>query len=115
MIFVTVVGLAPLLGRLPLTVVGAVLVVTALQLVDRWSLQLVRKVVARETLGWRTISLDLAVIITVAASAIAGDIIVAVLIGVGVAVLLFVRRMSRSIQLSREWASRRCAATLTSG
>jgi SulP family sulfate permease len=96
-IFLAVVGLAPLLGRLPLVVVGAVLVVTALHLVDKWSLQLVRKVLARETLGWRTIALDLAVIATVAVSAIAGNLIIAVLIGVGLAVLLFVRRMSRSI------------------
>jgi len=41
--------------------------------------------------------LDLTVILAVAVTAIAGDIAIAVLIGVGVAVVLFVLRMSRSI------------------
>ncbi len=102
-IFVAVVVLTPLLGRLPLVVVAAVLVVTALQLVDRWSLQLIGKVVRSEMVDWRAIALDLAVIVTVAATAIAGDIVVAVLIGVGVAVLLFVMRMSRSIVRRERW------------
>jgi MFS superfamily sulfate permease-like transporter len=92
-----VVAMASLLGRLPLVVVGAVLVVTAAQLIDKWSLRLVRKIASREMVDWRAIALDLAVIVTVAATAIAGDIVVAVLIGVGVAVVLFVLRMSRSI------------------
>lgn len=96
-IFAVVAALAPLLGKLPLVVVGAVLVVTGLQLVDRWSLQLVRKVISRETLDWHSTTLDLAVILAVAVTAIAGDIAFAVLIGVGVAVVLFVLRMSRSI------------------
>jgi len=96
-IFAVVVALAPLLGRLPLVVVGAILVVTALQLVDRWSLQLVRKVVSRETVDWHSTALDLTVILAVAVTAIAGDVAIAVLIGVGVAVVLFVLRMSRSI------------------
>jgi len=96
-IFVAVVGLAPLLGRLPLVVVGAILIVTALQLVDRWSLQLVRKVVSRDTVDWHSTALDLTVILAVAVTAIAGDVTIAVLIGVGVAVVLFVLRMSRSI------------------
>jgi len=96
-IFAVVVALAPLLGKLPLVVVGAVLVVTALQLVDRWSLQLLRKVISRDTVDWHSTALDLTVILAVAVAAIAGDIAIAVLIGVGVAVVLFVLRMSRSI------------------
>lgn len=96
-IFAVVAALAPLLGKLPLVVVGAVLIVTALQLVDRWSLQLVRKVISRDTVDWHSTALDLTVILAVAVTAIAGDVTIAVLIGVGVAVVLFVLRMSRSI------------------
>jgi anti-anti-sigma factor len=110
-IFSVVVALAPLLAKLPLVVVGAVLVVTGLQLVDRWSLQLVRKVISRETVDWHSTVLDLTVILAVAVTAIAGDIAIAVLIGVGVAVVLFVLRMSRSIvrreQYGDETRSRR--------
>lgn len=96
-IFLAVVAFGALLGKLPLVVIGAVLVVTAIQLVDKWSLELAGKVVSRQTIDWRAIALDLAVIVAVAVTAIAGDVVVAVLIGVGVAVLLFVFRMSRSI------------------
>ena len=96
-IFVAVVALAPLLGRLPLVVVGAILIVTALQLFDRWSLQLVRKALSRDTVDWHSTALDLTVILAVAVTVIAGDVAIAVLIGVGVAVVLFVLRMSRSI------------------
>src|SRR5258705_53779 len=96
-IFSVVVALAPLLAKLRLVVVGAVLVVTGLQLVDRWSLQLLRRVISRDTVDWHSTALDLTVILAVAVTAIAGDIAIAVLIGVGVAVVLFVLRMSRSI------------------
>jgi len=110
-IFVVVAALAPLLSKLPLVVVGAILVVTGAQLVDRWSLQLVRKVISRETEDWHSTALDLTVILAVAVTAIAGDVAIAVLIGVGVAVVLFVLRMSRSIvrreQYGDEMRSRR--------
>lgn len=97
LIFAVVIAVGPLLAMLPLVVVGAVLVVTALQLVDRWSLELLRKIVSRRTVNGRAVAVDLVVIVVVALTAIAGDVIVAVLIGVGVAVVLFVLRMSRSI------------------
>jgi len=117
-IFAVVAVLAPLLAKLPLVVVGAVLVVTGVQLVDRWSLQLVRKVISRETVDWHSTALDLTVILAVAVTAIAGDIVIAVLIGVGVAVVLFVLRMSRSIvrreQYGDEVHSRRARAAAES-
>jgi MFS superfamily sulfate permease-like transporter len=97
LIFAVVTAVGPLLAMLPLVVVGAVLVVTALQLVDRWSLDLVRKILSRRAVSWRAVAVDLAVIVVVALTAIAGDVVFAVLIGVAVAVVLFVLRMSRSI------------------
>lgn len=97
LIFAVVTAVGPLLAMLPLVVVGAVLVVTALQLVDRWSLDLVRKVLSRRAVSGRAAGIDLAVIVVVALTAIAGDVVFAVLIGVAVAVMLFVLRMSRSI------------------
>lgn len=97
LIFAVVTAVGPLLAMLPLVVVGAVLVVTALQLVDRWSLDLVRKILSRRAVSRRAVALDLAVVAVVALTAIAGDVVFAVLIGVVVAVVLFVLRMSRSI------------------
>src|SRR5258708_8583360 len=63
-----------------------------------------RKVASRQTADWRSTALDLAVILAVAVTAIAGDIVIAVLIGVGVAVVLFVLRMSRSIVRPEQYA-----------
>jgi len=60
-------------------------------------LQLVRKVVSRDTVDWHATALDLTVILAVAVTADRRRRPIAALIGVGVAVVLFVLRMSRSI------------------
>jgi SulP family sulfate permease len=101
-ILAAVVLLPPLLGRLPLIVVGALLCVTALQLVDRWTLRLAAKILRREALDWRRAALDLVVIALVTVIAVVGDIVSAVLVGVGIAVAFFVLRMSRSV-IRREY------------
>lgn len=94
--------LAPAVARLPLVVIAAVLTVTALQLFDRWTLALLRKIWARDAIDWRAIALDLVVIATVAAIAMAGSIVYAVLAGIGMAVVLFALRMSRSMIRSEQ-------------
>lgn len=103
-ILVAVVLLPPLLGRLPLVVVGAMLMVTAIQLFDRWTLRLGAKVLAGELRDWRRATLDLVVIVLVAVIAVVGDIVTAVLVGVGIAVGFFVFKMSRSV-VTREYAA----------
>lgn len=105
-ILLIVVLLPPLFARLPIVVVGAILTVIAIQLFDAWTLQLASKVVGRQAVDWRRVALDLAVIVAVTAIAVIGDIVSAVLLGVGVAVAFFVLRMSRSI-IRREY---RCGA-----
>jgi anti-anti-sigma factor len=89
--------LAPAVARLPVVVIAAVLTMTAIHLVDNWTVALLKKVAAHDTIDWRAIALDLVVIGTVATIAIAGSIVIAVLGGIGLAVLLFVLRMSRSV------------------
>ena len=101
-----VVLLPPLFERLPLIVVGALLTVVAIQLFDGWTLQLARKILTREAVDWRRVTLDLVVIVAVTSIAVIGDIVSAVLLGVGVAVMFFVLRMSRSV-IRREY---RCGA-----
>ncbi|OGA68990.1 MAG: hypothetical protein A3G81_08305 [Betaproteobacteria bacterium RIFCSPLOWO2_12_FULL_65_14] len=97
-VVVAILGLvAPLLALLPLVVITSVLTVTALHLVDKWTVQLARKVLTRQAVNWRAIALDLVVIGAVALIALTGSIVSAVLVGIGVAVLLFVLRMSRSV------------------
>lgn len=101
-----VILLPPLFERLPLIVVGALLTVVAIQLFDAWTIQLARKILTREAVDWRRVTLDLVVIVAVTGIAVIGDIVTAVLLGVGVAVVFFVLRMSRSV-IRREY---RCGA-----
>lgn len=89
--------LAPLLARVPRVVIAGMLVMVGVQLFDRWTFQMLRRLLAREFLLWRRMALDLGVIVLVAGVAIAVDLVTAVAVGVGVAVLFFLSRMSKSV------------------
>jgi MFS superfamily sulfate permease-like transporter len=88
---------APALGHIPRAVIGALVFYAGTQLFDRWSLELVKRVVARKAVQWRSVSVDLGVIVAVAAIALAGNIMAAVLVGVTIAVIVFMLRMSRAV------------------
>jgi MFS superfamily sulfate permease-like transporter len=92
-----VLALAPVIGYLPRVVIAGILLVVALQLVDQWSVQLLRKMLRRQFVHWQSMALDLFVIVTVATVAVAVNLVVSVGIGVLVAVLTFLSRMSRSV------------------
>jgi sulfate permease, SulP family len=89
--------LFPLLGQIPRVALAAVIMVIAVQHFDLWSLQLARGL--RRTRGAYRLNaaLDLAVVAVVAVLSIAINIVLAVFMGVAIAVALFVFRMSRSI------------------
>ncbi|HSS26954.1 MAG TPA: cyclic nucleotide-binding domain-containing protein [Usitatibacter sp.] len=88
---------APALGHIPRAVIGALVFYAGTQLFDRWSLELVKRVFARKAVQWRSVSVDLGVIVAVAAIALAGNIMAAVLVGVSIAVVVFMLRMSRAV------------------
>lgn len=96
-ILAVVLALSPLIAYLPRVVIAAMLLVVAIQLVDRWTLQILRKLFRREYTSARVILLDLLVIVSVAAVAIAFDLVFAVLIGMVFTILFFLFRMSRSV------------------
>ncbi len=89
--------LAAAIGHLPRVVIGALVFFAGTQLFDRWTLDLLRRVAMRKAVHWRSIVLDLLVIGLVAAVALAGEIVIAVLVGVAVAGVVFTLRMSRGI------------------
>jgi SulP family sulfate permease len=89
--------LAAAIGHLPRVVIASLVFFAGTQLFDRWTLQLVRRVAHRKAVHWRSVALDLLVIVVVASVALAGEIVAAVLIGVTVAVIVFTLRMSRGI------------------
>ncbi|HUP97423.1 MAG TPA: SulP family inorganic anion transporter [Usitatibacter sp.] len=89
--------LAAAIGHLPRVVIAALVFYSGMQLFDRWTLGLLRRIAERKAVHWRGIALDLFVIGIVASVALAGEIVAAVLIGVTVAVVVFTLRMSRGI------------------
>ena len=97
--------IASVIGFLPRVVIAALVFYAGYQLFDRWTLDLLKRVVHRKTVNWRSIALDLVVIGVVAAVALSGEIMVAVLLGVTVAVVVFMLRMSRSVIRRERYAN----------
>jgi SulP family sulfate permease len=94
-LLVTLVLLFPALSYLPCVALSAVIMVVAIEHVDPWTVGLVRQVALRT--ASRRALLDLGVILLVAVLSVTVDIVLAVLLGVAIAALLFLTRMSRSV------------------
>jgi sulfate permease, SulP family len=88
--------LFPFLAYIPRAVLSAAVMVVAIQHIDPWTGQLVRRLVRPGTPQRGAIALDLGVCLFVSLLSIAVNVVLAVFIGIVLAVLLFVVRMSRS-------------------
>jgi SulP family sulfate permease len=88
--------LFPLLSYIPRAVLSAVIMVIAIQHIDPWTWRLAARLVKPGTPQRGAIALDLGVSIFVSVLSIAINVVPAVFIGIMLAVLLFVVRMSRS-------------------
>lgn len=84
-LLLVLVVLGPAAGWIPMSVLAGILVVTAVNMVDNWSLSLLRKPTARR---------DVAIIFLVTIITVAVDLMVAVGIGMGVSVLLFLKDLT---------------------
>lgn len=89
--------LFPLIVYMPRVALSAVIMVIAVQHVDRWTLHTVRRVASGSTPYRRHLMLELLVVVVVAVLSVVVNIVLAVFLGVAIAVLLFAVRMSRSI------------------
>ncbi len=96
-VLLTILCLGPAIAVLPRVVLAGMLVVVGIQLFDPWSLQHLARVLAGERAHWRVMGLDLVVVFLVAASILVFDPLVGVAMGVLLAVLFFLVRMSRSV------------------
>ena len=96
-IIIAILTFTSLIAYLPRVVIAAMLVVVAIQLFDRWTLQILAKLCRREFIGARRMLIDLAVIVVVTAVAMVMNIVVAVFTGIAVAMLVFLYRMSKSV------------------
>jgi anti-anti-sigma regulatory factor len=86
----------PIVGYLPRAVLSAAVMVIAIQHIDPWSIDLVRRIRTRAARHRGLMLTDLAVVILVALLAITLHIVAAVFLGIVLAIALFVVRMSRS-------------------
>ena len=91
----TAVVLFPALSYVPCVALSAVIMVVAIQHVDPWTVSLAKRVATRAASP--KVVLDLLVIVVVAALSVAIDIVFAVFVGVALAALMFLVRMSRSV------------------
>jgi len=96
-ILLAVVLLGPLIAFLPRVVIAGMLLVVGIQLFDGWSLGHLARLFARERAHWRAMGLDLFVVLLVATTTLVFDPVVGVGVGVVIAVLFFLVRMSRSV------------------
>jgi MFS superfamily sulfate permease-like transporter/CRP-like cAMP-binding protein len=90
-----VVALFPLVSYMPRAVLSAAIMVIAVQHIDLWSIDLVRRLRSGATRNRVLMLLDLAVVAIVAILAVTINIVLAVFIGLAAAAALFVARMSR--------------------
>jgi len=96
-VLLTMLCLGPAIAVLPRVVLAGMLVVVGIQLFDPWSLQHLARVLAGERAHWRAMGLDLLVVLLVAATILVFDPVVGVAMGVALAVVFFLVRMSRSV------------------
>ncbi|MBR1123503.1 SLC26A/SulP transporter family protein [Bradyrhizobium lablabi] len=88
--------LFPLLAYIPRAVLSATIMVIAIQHIEPWTKQLAVRLITPGTPQRGAIALDLGVSLFVSVLSITINIVLAVFIGIALAVLLFVVRMSRS-------------------
>jgi MFS superfamily sulfate permease-like transporter/CRP-like cAMP-binding protein len=88
--------LFPVLAYMPRAVLSATIMVVAIQHIEPWTRQLATRLFTPGTPQRSVIALDLAVSLFVSVLSITINVVAAVFIGIALAVLLFVVRMSRS-------------------
>lgn len=92
-----IVLLAPLVGLIPKVVIAALVLYAGIQLFDRWSIRLAGQVLKGKTVNWRSIVVDLAIIMLVTTVALLGEIPTAVALGIVIAGIVFTVRMSQGM------------------
>lgn len=91
---------APLVGRIPIPVVAGIIFVVGLNLFDKWTLNLFRKLPASLSMN-RDVLVDFLISLCVAFITICVNLIVAVGIGMVIASALFISKVGRSVVKGR--------------
>ncbi len=97
LILAAVLFFSQLIALIPKVVVAAMLFVTAWRLFDRWTVQLLKRIIAAGPRNRASLLLDLFVIVLVTLVAVFASLVTAVAIGLLVSVFSFLFRMSQSV------------------
>jgi sulfate permease, SulP family len=89
-------ALFPIVSYIPRVVLSATIMVIAVQHVDPWSIDLVRRIRAKTSRHRGLMLLDLLVTAVVAVLSVTINIVLAIFLGIAIAIVLFIVRMSRS-------------------
>ena len=92
----TLLVLLPIVTYLPRAVLSATIMVVAVQHIDPWSKRAMVRLLKDESAPRSALTLDIGIALLVSVLSIAVNIVLAVFLGLALAVLLFVLRMSRS-------------------
>jgi sulfate permease, SulP family len=97
LILAAVLFFSQLIALIPKVVVAGMLFVTAWRLFDRWTLQLVKRLIAAGPRNRASMMVDLFVIVLVTLVSVFANLVTAVAIGILVSVFSFLFRMSKSV------------------
>ncbi len=89
--------LLPVIGIIPRVVIASMMIAAAIQLFDRWTLDMFAKVVRGRADNRAGVAADLAIVVIVAVLAIVANIGLAVLMGFVVTIAMFLLRISKSV------------------
>ncbi len=88
---------APALTVLPKVVIAALVFYSGIQLVDRWTMRLLLRVLRGRSVRWRDIAVDLTIIFSVTGVALSGNMAAAVGLGILISIVVFTIRMSHGM------------------
>ena len=95
-IFLMIVFLAPVVGKIPVAVIAGIIFVVGVTLFDSWSLTLLKKMLTSFKFR-KEIIFDLMITLIVAIVTVSINLIAAVVVGILIASAMFIARVSRSI------------------
>jgi len=96
-ILLFVLFLFPVIGFVPRAVIAGVLVMMALQIIDRWSVGLYRKLLFQRVRQKRELLVNFVIITAVTLVTVFFNLVMAVIVGIVLAILMFVVRMSKNV------------------
>jgi anti-anti-sigma factor len=89
--------LAPVMEKIPYVVMAGIMLIVGIQLVDKWTMSLFKKVDVKNILSQKELLIKFLVIFSVVFTILIFNLIAGVVIGVAISIFIFVAQMSKSL------------------